>query len=104
MTAQLLLGAADHTEVSVIADAAVVLNPVDLILLVPGQTGIADLRHDHFDLERLELARECVADRLRVGVRERAPAHVVAAVLIAFDVRITDADLAELVELAELAD
>src|SRR5262249_28698622 len=75
VVAQLLFRAADHAEVPVIADAAVVLNPVDLVLLVADQPGITDLRDDHLDLERLELAREHVADRLRVGVRERATAH-----------------------------
>src|SRR5262245_44589016 len=104
MTAQLLFGPADHAEVPVIADAAVVLDAVDLVLLVPREPGIADLSDDHLHLERLELAREGVADRLGVGVRERAAAHVVAAVLVSLDVRITHTDLPELIELAELAD
>src|SRR5215470_13333662 len=102
--AELVGESTDHAEVLVVRDAAVELDAIDRVVLVTGEFRIADLRHDHLDLERLQLAREDVTHRLRVGIGERARAHVVAAVRVALHVGIAHADLPELIELAELAD
>src|SRR5712692_7346150 len=92
--------AAHRRIVVLVLDRAVVEDVVDFVLRA---VRLGHLGHEHLDLERLDVLREDVPERLRVGVGERLGGHVAAAVRVSLDVRMTDAGDSQIFELVVFA-
>jgi hypothetical protein len=95
-----LRGAAHRDETVLVADGAVIREPVDLV----ARRVCADLGDDDLDLVRLRLLREDGAEGLRVDVGERAAGHVRAVVCVPAKVGVPDPCLSQVFELVVFPD